>query len=139
MRQTIRIYRYRLRQHAQRIAIGLRYAMGRTSQADAETMLYECSEIAGDWTLSSFSAGDVIEDALEEYEDTPELRAICKSAARRVWNKWNGSGDEAGAARDWAMDLVREWAGQDGLSGLPSDDEITGAEIKAAHAADLKD
>ena len=119
----LRIVRYDARKRLDRLARGLRYAIGRATKADAETMLYECSHIAGDYCLESFSVGDVIENALEEYEDTPALREVCENAAARVWQKWNSTGDARSAACDWAHDLVREWAAERGLSGLPTDEE----------------
>lgn len=100
---------------------GLRYALGRATQDDAKWMLYECEGIAGIYSLAGFSTVDVIENASEEYEDTPEFREVCEHAAARVAHKWSDTGDTASAALDWAMDLVREWAPQHDLKRLPED------------------
>ena len=123
---------YRTRQRLSHIARGFRYAIGRTTKADAEAMLYECSSIAGSYCLSSFSANDVLELALEEYESSDALVEVCENAAARVWHEWSDTRETASAAIDWAIDLVRERAGERGLSGRPTDEEATAfAEARA--------
>ena len=86
-------------------------------------MICEMERAAGFYGLESISDQDVLDDAAEEYEDSPELRDLCARAAQRVAHKWNSTGDINSAARDWALDLVREWAAERGLSGLPNDEE----------------
>ena len=112
-----------------RLARGLRYAFGATTKDDAHHLLWEMSHVAGSYCLVSIDAEGVYERVREEFEDGPELDAVCKDAAARVWNKWSGSDETYSSAIDWASDLVHEWAVEYDLKRLPepgiSEEEAT--------------
>ncbi len=91
------------------------YARNRMTQDDASWIAYECDIAAGSFTLVSIETDDVLDLARDRWGDVPELRALADAATRRVWNKWSSSGDERNAAIDWAIDLIAEYAREDGI------------------------
>ena len=135
IRQKLAAYRWRWSAATSRAARGIRYATGRATQSDALTMLYEVENIAGHYALESISAESALNDALDIYEPHPALERLCERAAARVAHKWSSSGDVTAAALDWALELVADYATDEGAE-LIEIGESTGTEIKHAMAQD---
>jgi predicted metal-binding protein len=91
------------------------YLNGTIDADEAGDIIYDCQPIAGWYPLETFSEESLLDRVTEEYEERPEFSELVHAACRRVWNKWNSSGDTAGAAVDWAMDLFRQYAQEDGV------------------------
>jgi hypothetical protein len=51
----------------------------------------------------------------ERWGDRPEFDDLANAAYRRVFNKYSSPGYELDGAQDWAMDLVEEYATEDGI------------------------
>jgi len=111
------------RYHAKRWARAWRYGTGRLTEQDGHDMIYEIQQLVGWWPLETFDVEGVLEDALEIWKPHPELEALCRDAAASVANKWSGSGEAAHAARDWATDLVADYAKANGIVLERVDDE----------------
>lgn len=130
-----RAFWWRVRWGAERAARGFRYAIGRATPTDGMRLLCEAERLCGHYALCSISAESVLNDMLDQYEPHPALARLCEQAAARVANKWSDSGDTSAAAIDWAMNLVREYAAEDGVA-LVDIGESTGAEVLYAHATE---
>ena len=102
-----------------RVLRGFRYALGRTTEDDAFTLLSEAERLVGCYSLETISTTDVIDYARESFVEGPELEIAADAAARRVSHKWDSFSDLRSTATDWAMDLVNEWADDYGLKRLP--------------------
>jgi hypothetical protein len=128
--------RYRLLSRLRRPGEGWRYANQRMTHDDADTIRYECQLVGGMYPLECFTYIDVLGSATERFGDTPELPELVRRACEHVASKWCGTGDTTGAARDWAMDLMQEYAAQDGivLRDAWNDDGQVSEEIDADSA-----
>ena len=109
------LWRWKVRHALERIGVGLRYACGRSTVDDWSRLSHDSQVGSSCYGLSYFSADDVVESLIDLYGDNQAFQEMAERAARRVWNKWNGTGDETGAAIDWAVDLVKEYAAEDGV------------------------
>jgi hypothetical protein len=123
MRETIRRARLAARLAAERWARALAYGRGTLSRDQAARILWDCQATAGWLPLETLSTDSVLEAARERWADCPELAELAADAAERVGDKWNSSGDLAGAAEDWALDLIGEYAERDGVTLVELDPE----------------
>jgi hypothetical protein len=101
--------RQRARFTAERWARALAYARGTQSRDQASRIIWDCQATAGWFPLETLSVDSVIEAARERWADCSELAA---DAADRVGAKWNSTG----AAEDWALDLITDYAEQRGIA-----------------------
>lgn len=106
---------WRVQRTASRVVRAWRYATDRMSEDDAQRITSDCRYLAGWHPLELLSVRSLLEVLAEKYEDHPELERLARDACDRVGDKWNGSGDDASAAEDWASDLVAQYASQDGI------------------------
>lgn len=127
--------RYDTRKALRRHARAFRYAIGRTSHDDALNLLYDAEALSNHYALCSISAESLQEDALDLFEPFPGLERYCEEAVSRVASKWEDGGETTGAALDWALSLVREYAAADGVA-LVEIGESTGAEVLHALATE---
>ena len=107
---------YRAKRAFERYGLAWRYATQRLTRDDGISLLYDAERAAGIFGLESISTGDVLEHARERWGDVPELADYADAATRRVWSKWSGNGEITGAAEDWAMDLIAEYAAEDNVT-----------------------
>jgi len=98
-----------------RAGIAYRYLMDTFDQDDAYSIQYDCMIRAGSYPLEYLDESTVLDLLLDEYQDHPALEALVHAACQRVWSKWDSTGHAANAAEDWALDLVRHYAKQDGV------------------------
>ena len=70
---------------------------------------------AGVWALETLNAEAVLESATERWGGVPGLDRLVHEACARVASKWDYTGDPAAAAEAWALQLVREYAEQEGV------------------------
>jgi hypothetical protein len=97
--------------------------IGSTSQDDANSLLYDAQRLAGSYGLEALSEETVLERVVERYGDVEGLSGLVQCACQHVWSKWSSDGHMTGAAEDWAMDLIAEYAKQDGIELVDSWDD----------------
>ena len=120
--------RYNTRENWLRFKLGVRFGLGLTTPTEASEIRYRCHEITGCWPLQWIDAEGVIELAEDRWKATDrwgtpvDFEAYAKDAVRRVHTKWPGNDDMTGAAQDWAMDLIGEYALQDGIALLDNEE-----------------
>jgi hypothetical protein len=104
----------RLNQTLWRWRRAYRYATRKLSTDDAYWIASECADVSGCWPLQSIGVESVLGSAQDRWQDDPNLPRFAYAAASRVASKWPGS-DES-AAEDWALDLIAEYATQEGIT-----------------------
>jgi hypothetical protein len=109
-------YRFRLRHALQRYGVAWRYARGRSTPADGLAMLYDAEHAAGIYGLVTLSRDSVLDRAREMFGDVPGLEDWAAEACERVNSKHDGSGELTGAAEDWALEVLAEYAERDGVT-----------------------
>jgi hypothetical protein len=107
--------RYRLSERTKRYGCAWRYATHRTKRDDGLRLIYEGEQAAGYYSLECLSLDTVCERAAEKWGEVPGMREWAVDAAARVARKWESGGDAVYAAEDWALDLVKEYARDDGI------------------------
>jgi hypothetical protein len=117
-------YSYRFRRMRHRAYLGLQYTFGRLTPDQAHELRYQCQLISGCFPLETIDTESTLEAFRECYGDHPELPRLVRDACTRVGDKWYSSGDLASAAQDWAFDLVREYAQDEGIT-LPNGEDLT--------------
>ena len=118
-----RLARWELRTRVRRLRNAAAYASGRLSEDQASQIIHDCQSVAGWWPLATFSTDGVLEQALDLYEDHPALPHLVREACEHVARKWAGdSGEIAGAAEDWALDLIERYARDDGVDLKPREE-----------------
>lgn len=128
------LFRWRLAWQARiyRVLRAVRYASGRLSADDAQTIVCDCEPVAGWFPLLTLTADATLDQALEEYAEHPELRRLVREACSYVGHRWESYGDELQEARSWAMEKVREYAALEHIELHPAaivvDDDPVGRE-----------
>lgn len=107
-------WRYAIRFRVQHIGRAIAYARGTMTPAQALWILGDCEEVAGHYALESVSVDSVLEDARARWADRPELVELATRAAARTAENWTG-GETTAAAIDSALDLLADYAAQDGI------------------------
>lgn len=107
---------YRFRSKRARLAIALRYAMGKTTEADAQTLMFEMQGIAGVWALEIIDVEGVLASARDRWGDHLGMEQWAHEASSRVWSKWGGDGHVTDAAQGWALDLIEQYAASEGVT-----------------------
>ena len=97
----------------QRFGRAWRYLIGRMNEGDATDMRWEAQQVEGMYPLEIISITDVMESALDKWQEHPALAELTSLAARRVYNKWESNGDVADGAIDWAVDMIGDYAKYD--------------------------
>lgn len=121
MKKLVKAFHWRVyRFHAAvlRFGVGWLYAIGRLDRANRDRLrdlIYDAEQASEWYALEGFSAASVIEDMAAEYVMTPKIERLARQAARRVASKWDSDGNLRYAAISWAIDLVKEYAQQDGI------------------------
>lgn len=111
------------RQTIMRQARAYAYGIGTLTEDEAGTVLHDCYPVAGYWPLETLSVENVLTTALVHWKDHPALESLAFAACDRVQQKWSSTGNAADAAEDWALDLIGEYAEQDGVELLHLDDD----------------
>lgn len=112
---------YAWRNRLQRLARAWRYAIGGMTTADAHAFVFEAQPVAGYAILETLDVESVAEFAEELFGAHDGLQGWASDAVARVGYKWGGTGDIQSAASDWAIDLIREYAAQDGVTLVETD------------------
>ena len=111
-----RFSRYSARSSVARYLRAWRYATQRLSADEAQQIAIDCRFAAGWHPLLTLAVEDVLDLALEEFNEHPDLRRLVAEACARVGYKWEPYGDALSGAQDWALDLVRDYAAADGIT-----------------------
>jgi hypothetical protein len=114
-------WRYR----GQRLRRALSYACNRMDTETARRIAYDCEMPAGWFPLVTLTTDDVLTDAQSIYREHPALESLCADAASYVANKWNSPGHELEAAREWALEKVKEFAEQQQVELIELDGDET--------------
>ena len=117
IRQKLRYLRWRTRDVSRRVAIGWRYAIGRSKLEDGYDLLHAAENLTGIYGLETLSTYSLADDLVERYgeEHREALTELAERACNRVASKWDASGEVRSAAEDWAGDLVEQYAKEAGL------------------------
>ena len=112
----IRILHWRLHGMIHRYRLAIAYARDRIDPRQANDIIFDCQAVAGWFPLEEFSVDSCLETALDcHWQPHPELENLVRSACAHVAGKWESDGHAAGAAEDWALDLVAEFAQARGI------------------------
>jgi hypothetical protein len=115
--------RFRFKHRLARYRRALAYGRDRLSTDDAQQMLIDC-EYPADWfTLLILTVEDVLEQALETYDDHPDLRRLIADGCARVHRKWEDHSDALYYARGWAIELAEGYAADEGITLVRRDPE----------------
>jgi hypothetical protein len=106
----VRHIRWRIRDRLRRYGIAWRYALRDRGE-----------ELTGWYAIEGLSEASVADAATLEFRDSPQLDGLIMDACQRVASKWNSDGEIGRSAVDWAMDLIREQAADNGIESLPED------------------
>jgi len=99
-----------------------RYAAGTWTENDADMIAFEAHDRAGYWPLETIDVEGLEGIAQATWGDVPELSALAHSAAATVARKWDsGGGHQRHAAEEWAMELIAEYAKEDGVELIEAD------------------
>lgn len=110
------LWRYQLCSRWQRLCRAFNYATARLSQDDAQTITLDCQPAAGWYPLTILTEEDVFEMAADIHGDAADtLAPYIPGACSYVGRKWETPGDDYWHARRWALDVVQDWAAQDGI------------------------
>lgn len=115
IRWWINIELYRLQQHLSRWQRAWAYATDRMTKDQASQMAYDCQAPAGSFSLISLDVDGVLEDASNTYMDHPDLERLCAEAVQRVASKFDDYTEVRSSCSDWALDLVVQYAKQEGV------------------------
>ena len=114
-RQWVEHRTYVAKQRLKRLRRAWAYFTGKLTEDDASWMVSELNGECGYTILETLDTASVLEWAEELFGPHEHMAEWVRDAVRRVGGKWEGSGEIQSAASDWAIDLVREYAAQDGV------------------------
>lgn len=106
-----------------RLALAWRLATDRLTDFDYGAISEIARDVTGFYPLEGITLSCLVEDAKERWEDHPELERLCREAIYHVWRRWSSTGDVSGAATEWALDKVEEYARGDGIELIKLGDE----------------
>ena len=110
MRQLFHRTIYRLRCTSRRVAIGWRFAIGRSRADDGYNLLHAGEELTGAYSLESLYVCSLTDSLVDRYgeEHRAVLEELAERACSRVASKWDSTDDIQGWAEEWAGELVAE-------------------------------
>ena len=115
-------YRQRLRWQSRirRMLRAARYAGGRLSVADAQSIVCDCEPVAGWFPLLTLTMDETLDQALKEHAEHPELRRLVGEACSYVSGRWESYNDDLHEARSWAIEKVLEYAASESIELHPA-------------------
>lgn len=119
---AFRLRLYRLLSRLDRLRRAIAYGSGRLSAKDAQRIFLDCEQLAGWHPLVTLTVEDTLEATSDRLAYHPELPRLAAAACARVGSKWPGSEETLYAARDWAIDLVESFAGDEKIPLVRLDD-----------------
>lgn len=128
-RHHIWLVRFRFDHRLVRYRRAFHYAFGRLSADDAQEIIIDCEYPAGWFTLLALTVEDTLEQALEVYQDHPDLRRLVADGCERVHKKWEDHSDALYYARCWAIELAEGYAADEGITlerRDPKDEQAAG-------------
>ncbi|KUL94304.1 hypothetical protein DK26_14905 [Bosea sp. WAO] len=128
-RNAFHTARHRLRYRLERYGRALRYARSAMTADDAHQFIYEAEYRAGHYSLAAFTVAEVMDAAAERWGNVPGMQRWAVDAAARVSGKWNDDTSELpGAACEWALQIMQEYAAADGVQLVEQDEDDEGEE-----------
>lgn len=125
LRHRIWLAAFRLKRRLARYRRALNYALDSLPADDAQELIIDCEYPAGWFALLALTVEDTLEQALETYQDHPDLRRLIADGCERVHKKWEDHGDALYYARGWAIELAQGYAADEGITLVPRDqDEV---------------
>lgn len=118
----MRILPFRTQTRIERFVRAWRYAAGTMNEGDALDLIRDAQPVAGCFALESLDIDRLHEEAVERWGEVPGLHRLAGEAAQRVASKWSSSGDLAAAAREWALDLIADYARSEGITLVEVED-----------------
>ena len=116
LRHRTWLMRFRFNHRRARYRRALEYARDRLSADEAQQVFIDCEYPAGWFTLLALTVEDTLEQALELYEDHPDLRRLIADGCERVHKKWEDHSDALYYARGWAIELAEGYAVDEGIT-----------------------
>lgn len=113
---------YDVSNRLRRSALLWRFTIGCLSKSEAESLIWSLEEVAGRFPLLVLTCEDTLIEAHYLFHPHPALPALVDQACARVGRKWESYNDDLFNARAWALELVSEYAAQDGVHLLRRDD-----------------
>jgi hypothetical protein len=134
VRHRIWLVRFRFQLRLARYRRAFAYALDQLAADDAQQIFIDCEYPAGWFTLLTLTVDDTLDQALEVYEDHPDLRRLVAEGCERVHKKWEDHSDALYYARGWAIELAEGYAAQDNIRLVLRDleNEPPQAEITAS-------
>ena len=122
VRRAASAFGWRMKDRFQKLGRAWRYLTNTMTEDDAYSIMEETYDLVGSYPLEEISAGAVLKAALRRWEDHPDLRRLSEEATARVYSKWDSDGHLRGAAEDWALNLVEEYAESSGITLIERDE-----------------
>lgn len=115
---------YRMRQRLARYRRAWLYAAGRTELDDAYTIMRDLRPITGEYPLITLDVDGIVISAGDRWTNSAdEIRPFAEEAAERVYGKFDSDGETRSAAEEWALDLIAEYAEQEGVELIEGERE----------------
>jgi hypothetical protein len=115
--------RFRSQHRFARYRRAFHYAFDRLSADDAQQLFIDCEYPAGWFTLLTLTVEDTLEQALQVYQEHPDLRRLIADGCERVHKKWEDHSDALYYARGWAIELAEGYAADEGITLVRCDPE----------------
>ena len=108
---------WQIRFRCQQIRRALCYAAGHLSQNDAALIVLDCEHAARSYSLATLTPDSVLDMAVERYGNQANaLNDYLPGACATVANKWDSPSDDRWHARNWALEIALDAAGQNGIA-----------------------
>lgn len=125
---TFRDLRWRLRGLYGRYRRAWLYARRSLRADDAQIMILDCQLPAGWHPLTVLTVEDTLKQALETFQEHPELERLIADGCARVGHKWEDFSDTLYEARRWAIDAAQDYAANEGIVLALCDDDTDDTE-----------
>lgn len=121
LRRRASAFRWRMTSRLDHIRRAWRYLCGTMTGDDAYRIMRDCYDTAGSYPLETLDVSSLIDYATDQWQDHPALPDLCQQAAERVYGKWTSDGHLSGAAEEWAMSLIPDYAKAAGVTLVARD------------------
>jgi hypothetical protein len=123
LRHRVWLAYFRFQHRLVRYRRALDYALDDLSADQAQEIVLDCEYTAGWFPLLALTVENTLEQALEVYQDHPELRRLIAEGCDRVHYKWEDHSDALYYARGWAIELAEGYAAMEGITLIRRDPE----------------
>ncbi len=122
-RAWVSFRRYLVKLWFKRLRRAWQYINDSMSGRDAQEMIFDCQDQAGQHSLLVLNTAAVLDDALEIFVSHPDLPRLVRLACAHVGRKWEANGDEYYEAVRWALKTTERYATDFGVALIRLDGE----------------